>query len=162
MIGRFAVLSQRNRQEVADIETVATRMERAMTAFRQGSADDDLFLDAAALNLHDFCAGLERIFRRIGGEIDGNVPAGADEHRDLLQQMTVAVPGLRPAVLSTASARSLDDELRFRHVVRNIYAFQLDPERVDQLTGHLPRVFAAARAELLHFADVLDDLSRSA
>jgi len=162
MIGRYAIISQRTRQELADIEAVVTRVERAMAARQHASAEGDLFLDAAALNLHDFYAGLERVFRRVASDIDGSVPSGTDWHRDLLQQMTAEIPGLRPAVLSPETAKSLDEYLRFRHVVRNIYAFQLNPERLQLLTDALPRVFAAVRVELIRFADVLDDLAHSA
>ena len=35
-----------------------------MAAARQRPEDQDLYLDPAALSLHDFCAGLERIFRQ--------------------------------------------------------------------------------------------------
>jgi hypothetical protein len=162
MIGRYAVLSQRIRQELAEIETVVTRVERAMAMRQVGSVEDDLYLDAAALNLHAFYTGLERIFRQIGVELDGSVPAGGEWHRDLLQQMAAELPGLRPLALSTETARALNEYLRFRHIVRNIYAFQLDPERVERLTSRLPLVWATTRAELLRFADVLDDLAHSA
>lgn len=90
------------------------------------------------------------------------MPTGADWHRDLLQQMTAEIPGLRPVVLSCETAKALDEYLRFCHVVCNIYAFQLDPERVEQLTGRLSLAWITTRSELLRFADELDAISHSA
>jgi hypothetical protein len=53
MIVRYALLAGRIRQDVAEVERVVERVERAIQSRRQGSADGDLLLDSAALNLHD-------------------------------------------------------------------------------------------------------------
>lgn len=161
MIGRYTVLSQRIRQELAEIAELVDRVERTMERRQPFMVEDEVFLDAAALNLHAFYTGLERIFRQIAVDMDGSVPSGADWHRGLLKQMTTDLPEVRPAVLTSETAMILDEFLRFRHVVRNIYTFHLDPERVELLVGRLPPVFATARGELLRFADVLDTLAHA-
>src|SRR5262245_54259991 len=94
------------------------------------SRRSDLYLDAAALNLHDFYAGLERVSHHIAATIDRSVPDGSEWHRDLLRQMQVALSPIRPQVLSDETMQALDEFLRFRHVVRNIYTFAFDPERL--------------------------------
>lgn len=55
--------------------------------------------------------------------MDGNIPSGHNWHQELLQQMHMEISDLRPAVLSAEAMKMLDEFLRFRHVVRNIYAF---------------------------------------
>lgn len=102
-----------------------------MLASRQPSKEQDLFLDSAALNLHDFYAGLERIFEQIASSVDRSVPSEHDRHRALLRQMTIEVQELRPQILLAESAAALDEFLGFRHVVRNVYAFEFDPIRVE-------------------------------
>ena len=57
MIEDYLVLAGRVRQELADLERVVARAERAVTAARQRPVDQDLYIDSAALNLHDFYAG---------------------------------------------------------------------------------------------------------
>ena len=47
-----------------------------------------------------------------------------------------------------AAAAALDRYRRFRHVVRNVYAFDLDPEPVQQLTANLRAVFNQVSAAL--------------
>lgn len=49
---------------------------------------------------HDFFCGVERIFRRIASDLNGGVPAGETGRRDLLVDMKLELPGLRPAVIS--------------------------------------------------------------
>ncbi len=155
---RYAVTAGRIRQELTDIERVVTRAERGLTAAHQRPEDQDLYLDSAALNLHDFYAGLERIFHHIASNVDRNVPADHEWHRELLRQMNVALPQIRPQVLSTGTIKTVDEYLRFRHVVRNIYTFEFDPERIKHLVQHLRPAFKQVQTELLAFADFLDKL----
>ena len=95
MIERYAVLVGRIRQELKDVERTVARAERAVAAARQRPEDQDLYLDSAALSLHDFYAGLERVFRQITATVDGSVPPGQESHSELLRQMTVTLPDIR-------------------------------------------------------------------
>jgi hypothetical protein len=162
VIEDYLVVADRIRQELTDLERVVARAERASTAARQRPEDQDLYIDSAALNLHDFYAGLERIFHQIATTIDGHLPAGQEWHRDLLQQMQADLPDLRPSVLSAEAAQALDEFLRFRHVVRNIYAFQFDPERVVRLVQLMPPAFHQTQTELLAFAKFLEQVGNDA
>jgi hypothetical protein len=125
-----ATAQRRREQERSELEHCR---KQAWTAARRRPEDQDLFIDSAALSLHDFYAGLERIFHQIATTVDGSLPADREWHRDLLQQMQADLPDLRPPVLSREARQAVDEFLRFRHVVRNIYAFQFDPERVERL-----------------------------
>jgi hypothetical protein len=78
---------------------------------------DDYYVDATALNLHGFYAGLERLLEIIAEGVDQAKPAGAHWHDDLLRQMAAEVPGVRPPVLSQETRERLDRYRGFRHVV---------------------------------------------
>lgn len=161
MIERYAIAAGRVRQELEGIERVVERAERAMAVARQRPEEQDLYLDSAALNLHDFYAGVERIFRHIAANIDRSVPSGREWHRELLGQMNMALPQIRPQVISAETLQVIDEFLRFRHVVQNVYAFEFDPERIERLIQRLQPCFEQVRAELLAFADFLDGLAQT-
>lgn len=110
------------------------------------------------MNLHDFYAGLERIFRQIAASVDQSVPSGHDWHRELLRQMTIDLPQIRPQVLSAETATSMDEFLRFRHIVRNIYTFEFDPDRIEDLAQRLRPSFEQVRIEREAFANFLEQL----
>ena len=76
--------------------------------------------------------------------------------------MTVEIPGLRPRVLSSASAIAIDEYLRFRHVVRHNYAFQVESERVESLATKLRPTFHDVSKEMEAFAVFVDRLARDA
>jgi len=126
----------------------------------QGAGSDtELFLDSVALNLHGFYSGLERLFELIVRHLGGDLPSGPSWHEQLLVSMTEEVEDRRPAVVSAASAEHLDEYRRFRHLVRNVHATNLLPERVASLVEGLPGAWAQIRAELSVFADFLEAAS---
>jgi hypothetical protein len=81
-------------------------------------------------------------------------------HRDLLYQISRELSGVRPAVLTGAHAAALDDVRRFRHLVRNLYATHLDPQRMSPLLAALPSLWQEVRSDLLAFAAFLEDLAQ--
>jgi hypothetical protein len=69
--------------------------------------------------------------------LNGGTPEGADWHRRLLDRLTLATEH-RPALLSSDTARALRLLLGFRHVVRHLYADDLDPAQVQQRLSGAP------------------------
>jgi hypothetical protein len=118
--------------------------------------DQAAYIDSVALNLHGFYSGLERIFELIARCVDKTMPSGDLWHRDLLKRVSQEEKGVRPAVISTASLSTLDELRRFRHLVRNVYTFNLMPEKVEPIVSDLPALWSKVQAELLAFADFLE------
>jgi hypothetical protein len=158
--GAYSVLAVRIRQELSNLKRVADRAARALRHAAMSAEQQDLFLDAAALNLHDFYCGLERIFLRIAETADDSVPQGHEWHRELLRQMTADLPSIRPRVLSDETTQVLDEYLRFRHVVRNLYALEFDFDRVERLVQELGPCLGRVELELTAFAAFLNELAR--
>jgi hypothetical protein len=144
----------RIRDELSELDRVTARVTEGWS--RVLSSADDYYLDGVALNLHGFYGGLERIFELIAAVIDGAKPKGENWHQALLRQMTTDVPGLRPAVISQGTYSRLDDYRGFRHVVRNVYAYNFETAKLQKLVKDLPETLARARAELLAFASFLE------
>jgi len=156
MIESYVVLAGRIRNELVDVERLINRANRAVNAARGNWQDSDLFIDSASLNLEDAYSGFERVFRMVAAIVDGTVPSSVEWHRELLKQMGLDVPTTRPPVLSADSIQRLDEYLRFRHVVRNVYTFSFDPERIGRLVKELETLFSQVRDELLAFAAFLE------
>jgi hypothetical protein len=147
-------LATRIRNELPNVERA---LLRAAGSFKEAQRNaDDRYLDSVALNLHGFYNGPERLFELIASAIDRHVPTGENWHQVLLQQMSQETPNARPAVLRERTYQQLDEYRGFRHVVRNIYAFNLDPAKLKKLVDAAPPLFEQARLELLAFADFLE------
>jgi hypothetical protein len=156
----YRSVAARIRQEATELDRVASRAILASALVQ--TVPDDLLVDATALNIHGFYAGLERVFTLVAERIDASLPDGANWHQDLLRQMTTELPGVRAAVLSPDLFPALDRYRGFRHVVRNVYAYVLDSRLVSVLVEDLPSTSERVRTELAAFADSLDAIAKAA
>lgn len=154
-----AALAGRIRQALADLERAVSRAEELIGKARRSG--DDGYLDGVALNLHGFYSGVERIFEDIARELEGSVPTGPDWHQDLLLQMSAGIDEVRPAVITRETRYCLDEYRGFRHVVRNVYTFNLRPTRLQELTDELRACYRAVVHDLETFAGFLEDLARA-
>ena len=161
MIVRYRLLAERLRADLQTLEQVVERTESALRRATQQIQDQDYFLSAAALDLHGFYTGIERLLELIADEVDGRRPAGSYWRRELLTQMSLAVPGVRPVVISSAAHVALMEYLEFRHVVRNVYTFNLRSGRIIELVHGLRPTFDLVRHDLLALAAFLDELGLS-
>lgn len=98
---------------------------------------------------------MERIFEKLASTIDGAVPSAANWHRELLTQMQTEIPSVRPAVISERLKEALEDYRGFRHVVRNVYTYHLNPEKLKLLVDNLESTLKMATEELTEFSEVL-------
>jgi hypothetical protein len=152
--GRGSVLAGRILAELQQLELLVQRAERGWVKAKE--CQDDFFLDGVALNLHGFYSGLERIFERIASGVEGTVPEGANWHQELLSQIAIEIPGVRPAVISVGLREELEPYRGFRHIVRNVvYAFHLSPEKMEPLVEKLPSVFSSIKNEMIAFGNFL-------
>lgn len=161
MIKTYNLIASRIKKEINELETVCSRAEQALVAAENNPSDQDFYFDSAALSLHDLYTGLERIFLFITAHLEEDIPQGKDWHRELLYQMQLEIKGIRPAVLSDQAITCLDEYLRFRHVLRNVYNFSLQPERISNLVKNIRKTFELVESELVEFANFLENLDQS-
>jgi hypothetical protein len=161
MIPRYLVLRQRIEAELADVERAAGKVAQAYQEARRGDLQQTFFLDSVAINLHSFYNGIERIFELLAREIDGGLPTGPGWHRDLLAQMTLEVAGVRPAVIRSETAAGLEEYLRFRHLVRNLYTWNFEQDKLAALVTALDPVLSELSTDLAAFARYLEAASRA-
>ncbi len=150
-------LSLRIRAGIEDLETLVHRIKEGWD--RAEHTGDTYYFDSVALNLHGLYSGLERLFEIIAINIDGSIPKGENWHQELLKQISMEVPEIRPAVISETSFLALKELRGFRHVVRNVYTFNFNPSKIQKLVENTPNLFNEVKAELTAFADFLDDAS---
>jgi hypothetical protein len=154
--GTYRTLAGRLRQEMPALERVALRASASMADALGG---DDRLVDAAALNLHAFYSGLERLFELVARQVDESYPSGPNGHSELLAQMAAPVADVRPAVISEPLQQQLDRYRGFRHVVRNVYTYNLDTAQLGLLVDGLSETVVLLGSELAAFADFLDAVS---
>lgn len=148
-----AGLAARIHRALADVNVVVNRLVILSDRARRDS--DFAVVDALALNLQSLYTGMEQIFEAIAREVDEDLPAGPNWHRDLLDQMGAEIPGRRPAVIDDASRACLHEARAFRHVVRNVYSHNLNAETVSTLAARMIVCHPHVKQALESFAGLL-------
>ncbi len=146
----FPVLVAEINAELKNLEKLVQRL-----ATQQGRVDDEEISESAALRLHNFYTGCERIFKLIATEVNGVLSQSLDWHKRLLNQVALEVAGIRPAVISAETRNDLEELLNFRHVVRNIYSFELKPQRVEELVKLTTKLYPKFAKEIDAFTAFL-------
>jgi hypothetical protein len=132
------IVSAKIEVELDNIKRLQQRVKKAWDKSRK--TGDDLFLDSVALNLQSYYAAIENVFTHIAGNVDKKIPHGVGWHKDLAEQMSIPVKGVRGIVITVKTKNSLDEYRAFRHVVRNVYAFNLNPAKVKPLVANLNKI----------------------
>ena len=150
---RYLTLAGRIENELTDIEKI---VKRALESWEKAeNTSDDLYIDSVALNLHSFYSALERIFELIAVEIDEMKPEGDSWHLKLLRQMGINIKYVRPAVLSKATIHELDEYRGFRHIVRNVYTYNLSKNKMKPLVENSTTLFKEVKSELEIFLEFI-------
>lgn len=135
--------------ELNNLERLSKEMRELLSA--NGVERSSVEVRAAGSILHDFYCGIEKIFERIAVTIDKNVPDGMNWHTDLLFQMGETIENARDRVLSEVLIKKLKEFLRFRHLFRHIYGFELKWERIELLCLDVDAVLNDLKSEIKAF-----------
>lgn len=142
-------------KECTNLEKVVLRTRATILLIN--NREDDIYFEslisALTLYLENFYMGVERIFKLIAKEIDKKTPSGDSWHIQLLKQMSLEIPSIRPALISQTSYEKLNEFRGFRHVARSLYAYDLDPQRVIELSNKLSECYDGFKADVQAFID---------
>jgi len=154
MKNTLLILKTEIEKELRDLERLRDEMSEVL------KHPDPSFLEtrAAGSILHDFYSGIEKIFRRIAAKIDRDIPSDEDWHTELLIRMSMSIDNIRPPVISVELKEQLGEYLRFRHLFRNIYGFELKWERCKALGMMMTEILDAFTKETRKFLEFIDSI----
>jgi hypothetical protein len=100
---------------------------------------------------------LETQFLRISRCFENSLAADR-WHQDLLDKMTLDLPGIRPAVIQSDTAALLGELLRFRHFHRYYFEFAYDWDRLELVQNKYTQVQPLLDRDLRKVRDFLHAL----
>lgn len=145
------------RSEVERIERTVAELESARAVLASNPTNRLTLYGAAAL-LETYYTGVEKALARIARVMNG-MPEGADWHRQLLEDARLALPSVRPTILSDAAYRALEPYLAFRHRFRNLYLFDLEVGLLLPLVERARATWTLTANELERFARAMESIS---
>lgn len=137
--------------ELENLERLISQMQDLIGRISQ--EPDFVVTRATGSILHDFYCGIEKIFERIAINLDNHMPEGEDWHIKLLSQMGQSKK-YRKAIIDSDLLQGLKEYLRFRHLFRNIYGFELKWEKIRPLCLRLNDVYNKLKISLAKYLAV--------
>ncbi len=146
-------LKQQIGDELRQMERVLANAQGVVS--RMPEATDQDLVVAAGKYLDSLYNGMERIFERICVWLEGQVPSGADWHRQLWRHMQAKVEDIRPSLLDEILAEQIEEYLRFRHRFRHSYGPELIWEKMEPLIEEAPSVLEKLKEAISQFLAAL-------
>lgn len=149
------------KEEIARERTNLNRLVGEARALLQGLRTEPTVIEirAAGSIVHDFYTGIERIFERVAVILGPGVPRGENWHTSLLQSMELEIEDARPKVLEHDLAARLHRYLRFRHLFRYRYGYELQWEELRPLIERLEETNEELSFQLEGFVAALESFS---
>jgi len=129
-------------KEMVEAEYEAIEKTLSMLPEKPLAQLSELELAGVATLLSNFYNGVENILKQSYKNLSLELPAGSAWHQDLV---TGAV---QENILSKGLADKIKEYLTFRHVVAHGYAFNLDPERFQELANNVSEIFEKFKEEI--------------
>jgi len=158
MTPNLILLEVRVRKELLHLDKLVEEL-KTVTRMRELKVNS-VRVRACASILHDFYSGMEKIFINIAREIDQMVPKSEGWHRQLLEQMTLDIPAKRPAVIDAKLAAQVQQYLSFRHRFRNLYGFELEWSKMEELINNMELTFKLFKDRIERFLEVLAQITK--
>lgn len=114
----------------------------------------------ASYYLNNLYSAFENICLNVARTFENQIDDRSQWHAILLKRMTLDIEGIRPKLWSEASYQELDELRRFRHVFRNGYTINLDPQRIAIVINQAQRLRELYKADLEQFKAFLDALAQ--
>lgn len=138
------------REQWRVIEEVYRRVEER----RQVASDVPASVEGLAYQLHNLYSACEQLFELIARAFENQIDARR-YHVDLLRRMRTELEGVRPALLSQALERDLNELRAFRHLFRHAYGVELKPDQVSAMARVADGIREPLKAALDRFTSAI-------
>ena len=118
--------------------------ERLKERANNVQSKDPILLESIAYQIHNLYSAIEDLLKLIADYFENNIGNSSQWHSLLLQRMTIIVPQVRPAVLSSETYTLLNALRGFRHFFRHAYGATIEYEQLksnlDKALNALPQL----------------------
>ena len=113
----------------ASIQAAAAARDRLQTGGASGH-------ESCAYQLIRFFNIIEQMGLRIAKAFENHIDNERGWHAEIIHRLSIAVPGVRPAVYLPAVLPLLRDLRGFRHIITHAYELKLDEDRIASVLKH--------------------------
>lgn len=141
--------------ELDNLERITHELDSFLEQL-SGQEPNAIELSGIGGHLHIFYMGIERVFERIAVSLNGGLPSGESWHTLLLREMERGIPEIRPAVIDDHElALRLLEYLRFLHLFRHTYGYELQWGKCRPLAENIPDTLTMFKEQISRFFEKL-------
>jgi len=129
-------------KERIEVEYEAIERTLACLPKKPLSQLSDLELAGVATLLQNFYNGIENVLKQILQKQSIQLPEGPSWHQNLLQITK------KKQIISEPLADKLKEYLGFRHFISHGYTFNLNPQKLENLTVDISKIFEDFKSEI--------------
>lgn len=156
MVEQIRLLQAEIKAGLASIAEVYQQIDD-LGAHATGSSQDIIL----GYYLHVLYGLFENLFVQIAERFGNHIGDTTQWHTQLLKRMTLDVKEIRPPVISQEAYLALNELRSFRHLFRNAYLLQFDPDRLNLVLREADRLNPIYEAEMNAFLDFLEQLAQT-
>lgn len=139
-------------EELANIKRIIGIIRSRVSSLPSLSTDAyEAYIDSIAHNLENFYLAVKELFKMVCVATEEGLPEGERWRSILLKNMTKEIKGVRPSVITMETYKMMDDYRKFRHLARNIYTFNIVPEKVLILAKSVSKAFKSFEGDIKGF-----------
>lgn len=116
---------------------------------------DQAIVEATSLQVSNYYSAVEDLWRVAANAFENNIADLSRWHKELIDRMTMTIEGVRPALLSDATAQLLHRLRSFRHFFRHAYRVELDEGEVREKVAIVRQVHPLLLANVEAFLNAL-------
>jgi len=128
----------------AQLNLIKTVDERLRERANNVESKDPILLESIAYQIHNLYSAIEDLLKLIADYFENHISNSRQWHSLLLQRMTITIPQVRPAVLTSETYTLLNGLRGFRHFFRHAYGATIEYEQLksnlDKALNALPEL----------------------
>ncbi|ETX03232.1 MAG: hypothetical protein ETSY1_00745 [Candidatus Entotheonella factor] len=124
--------------------------------------EHQVLMESAAYQLHNLYSAIENLLQLMAAHFENHISDTARWHTALLQRMSVEIPGVRPAVVSSESYDLLNGLRGFRHFFRHAYGAEIEYAQLQLNLDKAQTLRPLFDADIARFIDALQDRASGA
>jgi len=138
--------------EISKINKLLSEGKPLIDLCKKNKELDFIYKSAAGSFLHSFYNGIESIILLILKSMPENIPNDTQWHKKLLDRAFEATEE-RPALFNNENKKQLEDYMRFRHLFRHTYEYELDPIKLIYLINGVEKLWENIKNDINIFAN---------
>ncbi len=107
--------------------------------------------ESMGYQLHNLYCAFEDLFEIVAKIFENNIHDKSRYHLELLKRMSIAIEGVRPALLTEEAVELLNNLRSFRHVFRHAYSYDLDEKKVRIILADAVKLRALYQKDIRAF-----------